>query len=45
MTHERPLKYDTDFLILDLTEFWSVDLKLTLFRALWRMIDVQRDLI
>lgn len=38
------MKEDTDFLILDLTDFEAVDLKLTLFRTLWKMTDVQRDL-
>lgn len=38
------MKEDSDFLILDLTEFEAVDLKLTLFHTLWRMTDVQRDL-
>lgn len=38
------MKYDTDFLILDLTEFVAVDLNFTLFDTLWRMTDVQRDL-
>lgn len=38
------MKEDSDFLILHLTEFEAVDLKLTLFHTLWRMTDVQRDL-